>query len=289
MRVHEAAMSGLLIDGHLVQVAGVTVIAPREQPWNRLTHGQVRANVMGSAYRPQFKILHKTIADDPEKIVGAVGSSINFGGVIDTIAEWARMGRSGTHEVTGHDGTTACTEDLVRFIGWHAGAKDADANPRSWGHEIKEHAGGGVNISALEAAVRVTLVDTVAIGVQQQCPKRYKNNVPNPRFRNGGRDLIGVFGHRDVTEQRGYWDPGDVVFDMLAAAGFERFDFYAGEDLAVWTKRQKWLQAEGYYHGVIDGIAGPGTTAACLEAGFPHGIWALARELAEHPAPAELR
>jgi hypothetical protein len=277
-------MPGLLIDNKIYSVKDVKTLAPNEEAWNFLSHGQSRASLMGTSYRPQYKIAHKTIADDPERVIESVGPVDGWGGVRDSVEDWHKRGVSGTQLITGFDGSTVCTADLVRFIGWHAGAKDADANPRSWGHEMKEKPGGGVYRSTLEGFVKVTLFDTFAIGVQQQCPVRYINNKPNSRFaRNHGADLIGVFGHRDVTGSRGYWDPGDIVFDMLAAAGFERFDFYAGQDLDVWAKRQEWLRELGLYHGAIDGIAGPGTTAALKQVGFPGGIFARWRDCAELP------
>lgn len=266
----------LLIDGKLVDVPGVKILAPRGEPWNFVKKGQSRTT------RPQLKILHKTVADDPEKIdeqPPAADYARDWGRARQTIEYWQSKQLSGTHLVTGHTGDTVCTEDLVRFIGWHANS----ANNRSWGHEIKEYVGGRVHRAAIEAAVAITLVDTSAIGVQWQCPKRYIPNRPFPRFSNGGVDLIGVFGHRDVTDQRGYHDPGDAVFDMLEAKGFERFDFYAGQDLEVWSARQEWLAKEGWYKGPIDGIAGAGTTRALAACGFPDGIYARWRELAEKP------
>lgn len=266
----------LLIDGALVDVPGVQILSPGAESWNTVTRGQVRVHT------PQLKILHKTIADDRETVVDADAHpehTADWAGCKATLDYWHSKNLSGTHLITGHNGDSVCTADLVRFIGWHAN----QANNRSWGHEIKEHPGGGVQRAALEAAVAITLVDTSAIGVQWQCPKRYIANRPFPRFSNGGADLVGVFGHRDVTDQRGYWDPGDTVFDMLAAKGFERFDFYGREDLDVWSERQEWLAKEGFYKGAIDGIAGQGTTAALKACGFPAGIFCRWRELAEKP------
>jgi hypothetical protein len=276
----------ILINDKLHDVPGIRTLAPIGEPWNRLVRGQKRTR------RVQYAIIHKTIADDPEKLLGGSPPTDRWSGAKDTILYWqehknARTGKleplSGTHLVTGHNGDTCCTADLATFVGWHAGAKDADANPLSYGHEIKEVYGGGVYPSALAACVAVTKVATSALGIQQQCPTHYKNNRPNPRFRDGGKGIIGVHGHRDVTEQRGYWDPGDIIFDMLEAEGFERFDFYAGQDLDVWSRRQEWLRELGCYHGAIDGIAGADTTTALKQLGFPGGIFARWRDLAELP------
>lgn len=274
-------MSGLLIDGELVEVPGVRILSPLEEPWNKLVRGKPRT------WRPRFKILHKTLADDPERVLETPGPSARWGGAKDTIKWWQERKNdwghaepvSGTQIVTGHDGSTCCTADLIRYVGWHA----HEACDYSWGHEIKERTGGVVHRTALFAAVAVTLVDTSKIGVQWQCPRRYVNNKPLKRFANLGQDLVGVFGHRDVTRHRGYHDPGDVIFDMLETRGFERFDFAAGEDLEVWSRRQEWLRDLGLYTGPIDGIAASGTTTALKHLGYPDGIFARWRELAERP------
>lgn len=275
----------ILIDGKLVDVPGVRTLAPRGEPWCRIARWNTRTK------RPQFKIIHKTIADDPEKIdEGAPTADYarDWGRARQTVEYWQnrtdlKTGKpaplSGTHLVTGHNGDTVNTEDLYKIVGWHAN----QANELSWGHEIKEYVGGRVHRAALAAAVAITLVDTSALGVQWQYPQRYINNRPFPRFANGGRDLVGVFGHRDVTAQRGYHDPGDEIGAMLERVGFERFDFYGREDLDVWAKRQEWLRDLGVYSGPIDGVAGAGTTKALATLGFPDGIFARWRELAELP------
>ena len=266
----------MIIDGKPYDVPGVRMLRPGGESWNKLARYGTRTR------RPQFKIIHKVVADDPEKVDETPPTADydrDWGRARQTVEYWFGKQLSGTHLVTGHNGDTVNTADLKRVVGWHAN----QANDLSWGHEIKEYVGGRVHRAALAATVAVTLVDTVALGVQWQYPAHYKRNVPFPRFANGGKDLVGVFGHRDVTSSRGYHDPGDEIGRMLEAAGFERFDFYAGQDLDVWAKRQEQLKAQGFYTGAIDGIAGAGTTAACAAAGFPAGIWARGRELAEWP------
>ncbi len=268
----------MLIDGFIVDVPGVQILPPKGESWNKLARYGARTR------RPQFKIIHKVVADDPETIdenPPTPDYARDWGRARQTVEYWYGKALSGTHLVTGHAGPTVCTADLARVVGWHAN----QANDLSWGHEIKEYVGGRVHRAALAATVAITLVDTATLGVQWQCPKRYIKNKPFPRFANGGKDLVGVFGHRDVTSQRGYHDPGDEVFRMLEETGFERFDFYAGEDLDVWAKRQEWLKSEGFYRGAIDGIAGAGATKALVAAGFPDGIWARWRELAGRPMP----
>ena len=267
----------ILVGGRLYDVPGVRTLAPGGESWNRLLAGVTRSRT------PQMKILHKTIADDPEHVLPGAPPTDGWGGARDTVEDWANhkpKPLSGTQLVTGHDGSTVCTADLATFVGWHGNY----ANDRSWGHEIKERVGGGYYQAAMDAAVAVTAFDTFLLGVQQQVPKSYRNNVPNTRFKNGGVDMIGVFGHRDVIDSRGYWDPGDVVFRLLVARHhFEEFDFYAHEDIDVWCRRQEWLRGLVVYSGEIDGIAGVGTTKALASIGYPNGIFARWRDLAEAP------
>lgn len=274
----------LLIDGALVPVPGVKILAPRGENWNYLAKGNKRSLPV------QAKILHKTVADDPEIIVEEppIAKYLQAWGYAQFTLDWWHNPKdkdgkplpplSGTQLVTGHGGATVCTEDLVRFVGWQAN----QANDRTWGHEMKEYVGGRVHRSTLAATVAITKVDTSAIGVQWQCPRSFTK--PLTRWNKaGGADLVGVFGHRDVTTQRSRHDPGDEVFRMLEAEGFERFDFAAGEDLDVWGKRQSWLRELGLYDGAIDGVPFTKTRLALLQLGFPAGIFARWRELAELP------
>jgi hypothetical protein len=262
-------VSGLLIGGRRVDVAGVDIISPDQEPWAHLTAGDGRPRPAG---RVQQAILHKTIADDPEKVVAGEGP-VGLREAYRWIAEmWARdPAHSGAHLVTSHNGHTACLEDLELWMAWHA----HEGNGLSYGHEICEAKGGVVYQAALDAAVAVTLVATRTLGIQWQCPHRYTDHRPLARFIDGGSTLFGVFGHRDVTTERDRKDPGDEVFAMLERAGFERFDFAARQDLDVWAERQRRLKSLGHYDGVIDGLPGPKTTRGLKALGFPDGIFAL--------------
>jgi hypothetical protein len=265
---------GMLINGALVTVPGVPILPPDSLPWIKLYKGNART-------RCQQALIHKTIADDPERVDEQPGPATDFGGIKPTLEEWFKSQRSGTQLIAGYDGTVVCTEDLVRFESYHG----HEANALSFGIEMKEHYLGSVHRITLANSVKVVLAACSAIGIQWQCPTKYINNKPNARFNyhDGGADMIGIFGHRDATEHRGYWDPGDEVFAMFRSAGCESFDFYAKQDLDVWARRQEWLASEGYYKGAIDGIAGAKTTAALKELGYPDGIFARQHELAEKP------
>lgn len=265
----------LLINGSAVAVPGVRIVPPRAEPWIKLVRGEERELPVTQA------IVHKTIADDPEQIDPSPGPTARFGGAEDTIRNWLEKLKSGTQLVTGHDGTVVQTEDLATFVGYHAHT----ANERSFGIEIKEHVGGRVHLAALQSSLSVVLVACSHLGIQWQCPIRYREGKPLARFSDGrgGADLVGIFGHRDTTGKRGYHDPGDAWFGMARARGVEAFDFARGQDLDVWSTRQEWLVKEGVYAGAIDGIPGPRTTAALAQLGYPDGIFGRHHELAESP------
>jgi hypothetical protein len=79
--------------------------------------------------------------------------------------------------------------------------------------------------------------------------------------------MVGIYGHRDVSNNRGEGDPGDLIFAALEVAGYERFNYDVGEDLDVWAERQQSL-------GLLpDGIAGPYTVQALAARSYHHGLW----------------
>lgn len=223
---------GLLVGGELVPLDGVDVIGPHDAAWAHLDAGDCRPR----RGRPQQLILHKTIADDVERIIPGRGPA----GANQRTAEFWQHdpAHSGAHLVTGHDGTVACLADLVLVEAYHATV----SNPYSIGFETCEVPGGGVYQAALEATLMTTIAICEAVGIQLQIPKRTYNGHPMKRMLDGGRDMVGVFGHRDNTEARGRWDPGDILFGLLVARGAELFDFDAHEDIEVWRARQEDLQ-----------------------------------------------
>lgn len=261
-------MSGLLINGELVPVPGVTVIGPHEEQWAHLSPG----DGMMRTWMPSQITLHKTIADDPERVVAGKGPT----GHAERVAEyWANdPNHSGAPLVSGDDGIVACLADVVRFAGYHA----RSVNPYSIGIETCEQPGGTVYQAALESTVAVVRVLVERLGIQLQCPRigTYKGN-PLRRMRENPAAMIGIFGHRDNDDARGRWDPGDALFAMLKQhLGAEVFDFDAGEDLATWKERQGDLVRRGH-DLVIDGLPGPKTTAALKLEGYRGGVYALGK------------
>lgn len=225
-------------------------------------------------------IFHKTIADDAEIVVPGAGPA---GAVEHVVANWRQELLSdheyrGAHLLTGYDGTIVELCDPRSIETFHATA----SNAWSVGHEMCERPGGEVFEATLEASVKTCVVLCRTLGIQLQIPRlgsytghpihRMDDKGPTP----GGPDMVGVFGHRDNTERRGRWDPGDKIFEMLAAAGAEQLNFAAGEDLEIWRERQQYLVRRGHPL-TIDGVPGPATVAALKTEGYVDGIWALGK------------
>lgn len=267
-------MSGLLIDGELVPVKDVTVLSPDQEGWVHLSKEDFTTRLN----KPQQAVVHKTIADDLEHLLPGMGPSKGHGGAEYTAEYWQGSKQcSGAQLITGFNGEVVCLEDIVKTCAWHGN----QANFLSYGHEMKEVVGGGCYEATYLATVATTLVATRKIGIQWQCPDRYRG--PLARFVNGGTNLVGIFGHCDISSGRNRHDPGDYFFELLAQRGVERFDFSAKQDIDVWSKRQEWLKGLGVYAGGIDGVPGAKTTLALLKLGYPDGIFGAWRELAEKP------
>lgn len=273
---------GLLIHGLVIPVEGRTIIGPHEQQWSELSPGDCKAR--DPAHWLRQWMVHKTIADDPEVMrpgAGPAGMCQRTAQMWE--AEFKAKGRyAGAGVLTGADGVSACLCDLALVETFHATA----SNPWSIGHEICELPGGVVFELGMDASVDIILNGCEAAGIQWQMQrrgtytghpiKRMDEHGPTP----GGPDMVGIFGHRLNTEQRGKWDPGEIIWDKLAARGVMEFDFSKGEDRAFWMAVQEDLRMRKLYSGVIDGVPGPGTTAALRLDGYRSGIYALGKAAA---------
>jgi N-acetylmuramoyl-L-alanine amidase len=160
--------------------------------------------------------------------------------------------QASAHIAIDADGSYACLADLRTVCTYHAG----HVNEITVGIEMYQGTDGMVCESTLESCLAICDVLTRALGIQRQYPlesvlcRRLASPTPGltpatklAYMKGGGRgqDFVGVYGHRNVTANRGPGDPGDPIFQRLGKAGYEGYRIDDGDDLAVWAERQSHL------------------------------------------------
>jgi hypothetical protein len=270
-------MSGFIVRGKQVAVPGVWMLNAFDDVKLRLDERDCRTRQSGWV---RMLVLHTTKGLKVQRTISGKGPSLRGKRVAEY---WDRdPEHSGAHIVIGSDGVGVCLADVVTEMAHHASNKLV--NDRSIGIEIYQEADGGVYQAAINAAVAtcraLVSLDDPAIAIQWQHQRVYHKR-PIARLVAGGADVVGIVGHRDVTENRGWGDPGDAIFAALANAGSEPVDFDAREDLELWRDRQLALKEQGHLRGAVDGIAGPATRAALRAAGYSYGVRAFGRAEAE--------
>ena len=273
-------MPGLIIGGKEVQVPGVHVRNFKDEPKLALRVRQPGGNNDGESprkYPVSLVVLHTTKGipggTDTRPQVLRPGFGPDTKAEDRTASYWSTDPlQSGAHIVIDHDGSVACLADLKDVCAYHAG--DKSVNHRSVGIEIFQGKDAELYEGQLEVVVKVVDTITLHFGIQRQIPGTYRNR-PAPRLDDGAKDVVGVVGHREVSNQRGFGDPGDFVFQFLERAGYERFDFYTDEDLVAWKTRQKEAALKTGLQLTIDGIPGPATRAALQQLGYTGGLWML--------------
>ena len=174
------------------------------------------------------------------------------------------------HFVIDFDGSIACVADLLTETTYHAGNRIV--NHQSIGIEMYQGNEAELFEGQLDAAVRLVDFLTRRFGIQRQFHWPYRNQAV-ARLVEGGSSVVGVYGHREVSDDRGEGDPGDAIFERLLQAGYERYDFDKQEDLAVWKARQAELNQQLGISLGVDGVPGVQTVMALIQAGRPHGLW----------------
>jgi hypothetical protein len=259
----------IVVAGQRVEIPGLTSICYLDEPRLRLR----KAEDMARRLLPEVRgiVLHTTKgipggADQrPQVILPGIGSPVDAG--VRCARYWSTSKTAaGAHLVVDFDGTVSCCADLLLEAAFHAGP----VNQVTIGIEIFQ--GGNAEMYAGQHEAVLTLVDwaTRRFGVQRQVPDRYRGF---PLTRLGftgarGKDYFGVYGHRDVSANRGAGDPGSPIMTLLQRAGYEGADVGAYADLALWRPRQAALGIEP-----ADGIPGPHTRDQLEMVGRPHGMW----------------
>lgn len=263
-------MSGLLVGGKYYAVPGVTVISPGAgaPSWCKLDPGDYTTRPAGSWVRQIIQ--HTTKGEWPQTVLTGVGPAHRE----QLVADFWRSDpqHSAAQLVTSSDGVVACLADLLYAAAYHATV----SNLWSVGWETYQERGGGVYQAAWNSTAIGTIYACRALGVQLQVPRLPYANAPLRRMLDGGKDVVGVLGHRDNTDRRGRGDPGDEMFLRLRTLGAEAFDFDAGEDLRVWKERQADLNSRGA-RLTVDGVPGPATVRALRAEGYVDGIFALGK------------
>jgi hypothetical protein len=238
---------GLVVDGRVEHVPGLTIHSWRDEPLLRLAAPGRRPR--GTRWVRSIAF-HATHVDRPTVRPGSGPP----GAWVAPPAQERRPGFASCHAAIRGDGTIAWFADAVDEITYHAPTLDEV----SIGIEIAQHEPGEVWDAQLDAAVRLTDFLTARLGIQRQF---HVGRADTPRLAAGGRDCVGIFG-----------GPA-ALFERLARAGYERWDFGDGADLAAWRQRQSDLNDRRIARIAVDGIPGPSTARALRRAGSPAGMW----------------
>lgn len=248
----------IVLGGRKVDTPGVTTISWLDDPRvPRTPHTNPRA------YRIRAVVLHTTSGRPSGLAPGGKTPRDPFA--------WARDAADNARVVSwdatvNTDGTVTWQNDPLTGITWHA----TQVNPYTLGIEIAQGPNGEVYQAQMDATVRLLDVLTAELGIQRQIP--WYQGAPDRRVLTrlrpeggAGADVVGVYGHRNVTSEKS--DPGDQIFNALAAAGYEKFDLEAQQDKQEWAARQASL-------GITpDGVPLGQTVQALVNAGKAAGIW----------------
>lgn len=262
---------GLVINGQIHEAPGLRALSWLDQPLLRLTmHEDCRERYtrwVRNITLHTTKGIPYSRDPRPQRILPGLGP--DAGGDIRVARSWASNSkRAGAHLVVDFDGSVACLEDLATVAAYHAG----EVNEVSIGIEIYQGDEAELYDGQLDAVVRLLDCITRLMGIQRQI-QWPRHRRPAPRIAAGAQTVVGIYGHCDVTTNRGPGDPGEAIFEKLRAAGYEPLDFTSGQDLAEWKDRQAQLNQDFDVKLALDGIPGPLTVAALRRAGRAHGLW----------------
>lgn len=255
--------SGLLIGGRAIPVAGLDIVNSNDAKWCVLRPDDYR---MRKTKWVRGICVHSTGGRWPMPLDEGPGP----GGECERYADiWQTdPTHSAAHLVVDSRGRVACLADLKYVCAYHA----TSVNDVAVGIEMAQMRDGRIHRATVEATAVLckAICDHMEIPFQF-CATPYSGG-PLDRLTKGGADCVGIYGHRDQSDQRGRGDPGDAVYIALEAAGAEPLDYSRGQDIEVGKARQRWLNAAPTRAGsplVVDGLIGPASLAAARRQGFP--------------------
>ena len=276
---------GLLLDGKIAYVPGVTVIPPASHggpEWNEL-HPD---DFCPRQHAPSIVCIHSTGGLWPQRVLEVACKGGHAREVLEMWSGQDRRGgereHSGASLVVDFDGVVYCAGDIVRDAAYHARA----INQGAVGIEMCTYPDGSITRATLHAtallvsALTWSGTGTGLLAIPAQMPRGPYKNAPLRRLEapNGvetdGAGLVGVIGHRDQTAQRGFGDPGGAIWVELFDLGFEMVDYDGYEDHKLGEFRQAALNAIDAKAGntnrplVVDGIVGPASLATAGRLGF---------------------
>jgi len=210
---------------------------------------------------------HTTKVTWPETVLPGRGPDV--GADLRVNRNWWKINGTagGAHFTVDHDGSIAQHADLIVDAAYHGGS----ANDSSIGGEIYKDERGCIYQGQLRTCVLLTVWLCRRFGIQMQCPPSNERYLLE-RVVAGGRNCVGVFGHRHNKRGKAPGDPGDAIFDELIKAGFQPRNF-SGKGWGVDGDRVRWQAIQRRLCLLEDGIPGPITRDALWEAGYPYGLW----------------
>jgi len=255
---------GLIINDQSYNIPGIIIQSFKDEPAFRLKPNDGRKRpktwvrgIVGHTTRGIPGGKNRT----PQRIIPGIGPNNERD---EKVAQmWSLDDRNaGAHLVIDSDGSIVCTEDIALFAAYHAG----NVNNVTIGIEIYQQGDAGIYEVQLKNFCVICDFLTRHFGIQRQFNRPYKGHAINRGLQHGN-DMVGVYGHRDCSNNRGSGDPGDALFEYLESCGYEAFDYAENEDKGVWAIRQENLGL------LADGIPGPTTVQALKDAGHKHGLW----------------
>lgn len=215
--------------------------------------------------------LHTTKGIWPQTIVPGYGPHVDDAAKVNRYWSNSRK-HAGAQFVVDRDGDAASLCDCFKVAAYHAG----QVNEVTQGIEMYQEADGDLYAGELDSTVKLCDALTWLFQIQRQVQRHYVGPIARLEEPKDGKTVVGCYGHRDVTSNRGRGDPGDHIYSALLAAGYEAVEYENETDLAMWKPRQVGLNASGA-RLLVDGIAGPRTTAAVQKylADKPRGLWVV--------------
>lgn len=216
--------SGLVINSKPELVSGLVVQSYLDNHLLRLSSQDFRRRSPGEIV--SAIVLHTTKGIPggrdlrPQVIKPGVGPSSRAGEHV--VGSWTldKKTAAGAHLVVDYDGRIYCCADLALEAAYHAGA----ANGASIGIEMMQGMDACLYEGQLDATVALVEYLCLRFNVAHKIPQAYAGR-PVPALTGKLDGISGVFGHRDLTSNRGRGDPGDEMMERLARAGFQRVTF----------------------------------------------------------------